>query len=115
MTTKELIEKQVKEAVDTLRDLGPTFDRPREISNGIAGVANACERLLQIVQNQQAQIERLEMRGRPVIRAEIWCECGHSVRIHTAGVGVCNGDDDAGEDCECTEFREEERDGSAIR
>jgi hypothetical protein len=111
VTTKELIEKQIEEAAEALEGARNWEYK----ADALRGLTQTCERLLQIVQNQQAQIERLEMRGRPATKAEIWCECGHSVRIHTAGAGVCNGDNDAGEDCDCTEFREEERDGSAIR
>jgi t-SNARE complex subunit (syntaxin) len=57
---RELIEKQIEEAADILDELSATFERPREISNGIIGLIQGFERILQIVQNQQALIEAIQ-------------------------------------------------------
>jgi hypothetical protein len=59
-SARELIERQIEEAAEMLCDVTGPFERPREIANGIIGIAQTVERLLQVVQNHQAQIEELQ-------------------------------------------------------
>jgi hypothetical protein len=59
-TATATIEGQVNRARDLLHDVGPAFDRPREISNGILCVINVCDVFIRIIENQQFQIEQLQ-------------------------------------------------------
>lgn len=59
-TVAATIEGQVKRARELLQGFGPTFDRPREISNGILVLGNICDVFIRIIENQQFQIEQLQ-------------------------------------------------------
>jgi ribosomal protein S15P/S13E len=59
---QRVIESKIKRAHDLLRNFGPAFDRPKEISNGILCLTNVCEALIGIVEHQQEQIAFLNDR-----------------------------------------------------
>lgn len=108
MDTNELIEKQISDVEKMLCEIGGAFDRPREISNGIIGLAQMIQRLLWIAQSQQVQIEELQKRpdgfgvmfggGVRSEKADV-CACGHRSSVHGLPKGCLV------VDCSCRQFR----------
>jgi hypothetical protein len=53
-------EAHMKRAHELFLGLGPAFDRPKEISNGILCLANICDVLIRAIETQQMQIAQLQ-------------------------------------------------------
>lgn len=111
---RELIEKQIEEVADYLAASVRSRHGGDLNSMGLF-LEEACGRLFQIVQNQQAQIDALEKRlsdTQSVVVASVVdpggmvkalhdnsiCECGHTLALH--GERRCRG-----LNCRCRQFR----------
>jgi len=110
VSTKELIEKQVEQAADALMRADQQIGRMQERDTttleekALAFMSETCERLLQIVQNQQSQIVHLNdrcdaLRAGATVKDSDMCVCGHGTSDHGLRHGCLV------DDCKCKQFR----------
>jgi len=104
MTAKELIEKRIEEASNAIVN-ADDWARKVNLVFAFNALSACCGRLLQVVQNQQAQIEELqemnsEDEPQDVVRVEVCARarCEHPIDRHSLFKGCCV----AG--CLCSQF-----------
>ena len=56
---EHLIDGEIKGAHRLLDGFGSAFDRPREIASGILTLANICDVLIRVIEDQQVEMLRL--------------------------------------------------------